>query len=141
MSKSAKNNNPKWKNIKLRDQSFEILKAYRTSGTDDDYIFPILDNSKDLDNPSTFDSEKGNKNAVINKLLKEIAQRAGIEQNLTFHIARHSFARYAASQEMSVYSISKALAHSDLKTTQVYLESFDVKLLDKEMDELFSSEE
>jgi len=68
MSKSAKNNNPKWKNIKLRDQSFEILKAYRTSGTDDDYIFPILDNSKDLDNPSTFDSEKGNKNAVINKL-------------------------------------------------------------------------
>lgn len=137
MSKSMKNHNPKWKNIKLNDRSFEILKDYRTSGNDSDFIFPILDTSKDLENPSVFDSDKGSKNADINKSLKELAKKAGIELSLTFHISSHSFARHAANMGMNVYAISNALAHSDLKTTQTYLSSFNESLLDKEMDSIF----
>ncbi len=51
----------KWKNFKLNEYSFNILKDYRTSGSEEDYIFPILDTSKDLSIPSVFDSEKSSK--------------------------------------------------------------------------------
>lgn len=137
MSKSQKNNNPKWKNIKLSEQSFAILREYRSSGSDQDFIFPILDTSKNLDDPFIFDKDKSSKNVMINANLKKIAKKAGIELNLTFHISRHSFARHAANMGMNVYAISDALAHSDLKTTQTYLESFNESLLDKEMEAIF----
>lgn len=137
MSKSLHTGTPKWKNIKLNDFSFEILKHYRKSGSDDDYIFPILDTSKDLRNPAVFDSDKTSKNVMVNKLLKKVAKKAGIQLKLSFHISRHSFARHAANMGMNVYAISNALAHSDLKTTQTYLNSFNESLLDKEMSSIF----
>lgn len=137
MSKSAKNNEPKWKNIKLNDHSFRILKDYRTSGQDEDYIFPILDTSKDLNDPVIFDSDKASKNTMVNTNLKRLAKLAKIELSISFHISRHSFARHAANMGMNVYAISNALAHSDLKTTQTYLNSFNESLLDKEMESIF----
>lgn len=137
MSKSQKNTNPKWKNIKLSDQSYEILKDYRSSGNEDDFIFPILDPTKNNDDPIVFDVEKSRNNAIINKTLKSIAKKADIELSLSFHISRHSFARHAANMGMNVYAISNALAHSDLKTTQTYLNGFNESLLDKEMDSIF----
>lgn len=137
MSKSLNAGNPKWKNIKLNDHSFEILKHYRKSGSDDDYIFPILDTNKDLNTPAVFDSDKSSKNVMVNKALKKVANKAGIQLKLSFHISRHSFARHAANMGMNVYAISNALAHSDLKTTQNYLSGFNESLLDKEMSSIF----
>jgi site-specific recombinase XerD len=137
MSKSVKNHNPKWKNIKLNDRSFEILKDYRSAGCEDDYIFPILDTTKNLNDPAVFDADKSSKNVMVNSKLKKIARLANIELSLSFHISRHSFARHAANMGMNVYAISNALAHSDLKTTQTYLNSFNESLLDKEMSSIF----
>lgn len=137
MSKSSKNKSPKWKNIKLNEYSFQILKDYRTSGSENDYIFPILDTGKDLEIPTVFDSEKSSKNAMVNANLKTLAKMAGIELSLSFHISRHSFARHAANMGMNIYAISNALAHSDLSTTQVYLSGFNESLLDKEMSSIF----
>jgi len=54
----------------------------------------------------------------------------------SFHIARHSLARFAV-ERMSVYLIAMALAHSDIKTTQIYLDSFNEKLPDKVLDSSF----
>lgn len=65
---------------------------------------------------------------------KEMAE---FELSLSFHISRHSFARHAANMGMNIYAISNALAHSDLKTTQTYLNSFNENLLDKEMESIF----
>ncbi|HLR36858.1 MAG TPA: tyrosine-type recombinase/integrase, partial [Chitinophagaceae bacterium] len=67
-----------------------------------------------------------------------IAELAEIEENVTTHIARHSFANFARKKGMSLYSISKALAHSNLKTTEQYLNSFDEEMLDTEMENLFT---
>lgn len=137
MSKTAKNTTPKWKDIKLNDRSFAILKEYRTTGVETDYIFPILDTDKNLKNPVIFDKNKASKNAIANKALKRLAKKAAIDTKISFHMSRHSFARHANSMGMNVFAISNALAHSDLKTTQVYLKSFDENLLDKEMANLF----
>jgi site-specific recombinase XerD len=62
---------------------------------------------------------------------------AGIDTYMSFHIARHSFARFAATQGMNIYAVSNALGHTKLETTQIYLNSFDESLLDKEMEYLF----
>lgn len=139
MSKTSNNSNPKWKNIKLLPEAIEILELYNYDNRNkDEHLFPIVDTSKKLDDPIVFDKEKQSQNTQANKRLKVIAQKAGINQSLSTHIARHSFANFALKKGMSVYSISKALAHSDLKTTETYLNSFDEELLDKEMESIFN---
>ena len=139
MSKTRNNRQPKWKNIKLLPQALEILEAFEWKDKEDDeYLFPILDTSKKLDDPAVFESDKQGKNALVNKNLKKLAKKAEIDINLSTHIARHSFANFALKQGMSPYAISKALAHSDLKTTEHYLKSFDEEILDSEMEELFT---
>ncbi|MEQ8524345.1 site-specific integrase [Gracilimonas sp.] len=139
MSKTTSNAEPKYKNIKLRDDSYEILERYNYGQMEDEsYLFPILDTGKNVNDPLIFDREKQSKNAIANKDLKKIAKKAEIDLTLSTHIARHSFANYALKSGMGVYAISKALAHYDLATTESYLKSFDEELLDSEMDALFN---
>ncbi|MEX1014159.1 MAG: site-specific integrase [Candidatus Paceibacterota bacterium] len=140
MSKTTSNSEPKWKSIKLQPDSIEILKRYNWESKDEnEFLFPIVDKEKDVSDPIIFDREKQSKNAMVNRDLKEIAKKAEIDQNLSTHIARHSFANYALKSGMNLYAISKALAHSDLATTESYLKSFDEELLDNEMDALFEA--
>lgn len=55
-----------------------------------------------------------------NKALKEIAEIAGIEKHLTFHVARHTFGTLALESGVSVETLQEVLGHSDIKTTQIY---------------------
>lgn len=138
MDKTSKNKNPKWKSIKLLPPALKILEAYNyKEKAPSEYLFPIVDLSKDLQDPFVWDREKSSKTALANRDLKEIGELAGIEEDITTHIARHSFANYARKQGMSIYSISKALGHSNLSTTEKYLKSFDEEQLDEEMESLF----
>ena len=56
----------------------------------------------------------------MNSYLKEIADICGIKKNLTFHIARHTFATLCLSKGVPVESVSKILGHTNIKTTQIY---------------------
>lgn len=47
-------------------------------------------------------------------------ERAGIEKRISFHCARHTFATLALTRGADLYSISKLLGHTNVKTTQVY---------------------
>jgi len=139
MNKTRKNAKPKWKNIKQLPQAIEILEAYNfREKKPKEFLFPILDTTKNLKDPMVFDKDKQSKTAMMNRDLDDIAGLADIEENVTTHIARHSFANFARKKGMSLYSISKALAHSNLKTTEQYLNSFDEEMLDTEMEELFN---
>lgn len=139
MSKTRNNSEPKYKNIKLLPQAIAILEAYDfLQMSPEHYLFPIVDTDKNLEDPQVFDREKQSRNAIQNRRLKKLAKKAEITENLTTHIARHSFANFARKSGMNIYAISKALAHSDLKTTETYLDSFDEEMLDNEMDELFN---
>jgi len=55
---------------------------------------------------------------------------------ITFHVARHSFASVLKKSGVNIALISEALGHSDLATTQIYLDSFDNEQVDEAMKNL-----
>lgn len=60
-------------------------------------------------------------NQKLNSYLKEIADVCGIAINLTFHVARHTFATTVTlGNGVSIEAVSGMLGHSDIKTTQIY---------------------
>lgn len=128
-----------WKNIRLLPQALSILDRYRLDEPNPEaFIFPILDKGKRYDNESFLKQQISSKNALVNRGIKALAKKAGIQENVTFHVARHSFADFARTSGMNIYDISKALGHTDIKITQSYLKSFDETSLDAEMERLFN---
>lgn len=59
-------------------------------------------------------------NQKMNAYLKEIGDVCGINKNLTFHLARHTFATMMLTLGADLYTTSKLLGHADVKMTQVY---------------------
>ncbi len=76
-------------------------------------LFPILSNQK------------------LNSYLKEIADLCEIKKNLTFHVARHTFATTVTlTNGVPIESVSKMLGHTSLKTTQIYAKVIEKKIAD-----------
>ena len=78
--------------------------------------------------------------AFLNRLLKKLAIKAQIFKNLTFHIARHSFATtITLNNDVPLITVSKMLGHSNVRTTQIYAKvlqkkvSSDMEILNKKL--------
>ncbi|MBD0725836.1 recombinase [Flavobacterium sp. L1I52] len=68
-------------------------------------------------------------NQKMNAYLKEIAGVCEIEKELTFHIARHTFATTVTlTNGVPIESVSKMLGHKNLRTTQHYAKVLDKKV-------------
>lgn len=65
--------------------------------------------------------------AWINRPLKTWVAKAGINKNITFHCFRHTFATLQLSSGTDIYTVSKMLGHTNVKTTQVYAKVIDEK--------------
>ncbi len=70
-------------------------------------------------------------NQRINAYLKEIADLCKIKKNLTFHIARHTFATTVTlSNGVPIETVSKLLGHTKIATTQIYARVIERKVSD-----------
>ncbi|NVM66773.1 site-specific recombinase XerD [Mucilaginibacter sp. SG538B] len=97
-----------------------IIEKYRNHEKclNNDRALPILSNQK------------------MNAYLKEIASIAGINKELTFHIARHTFATtITLNYGVPIETVSKMLGHTNIKQTQQYAKLTDKKVSD-DMEEL-----
>lgn len=111
MTSRKKTNQPV--RVPLLPKAFEIVEKYRNhpkalaSGT----LFPNLSNQK------------------LNAYLKEIADFCSIEKNLTFHLARHTFATTVTlTNGVPIETVSKMLGHTSIRTTQIYAKVIENKV-------------
>jgi hypothetical protein len=116
-------------NIKLREQAKEIIEKYTYHRKKATYLFPIL-------NAQSHKTAMQKQNRIhkvlgqINGELKVLASELEIEADMTTYVARHSFASILKNYGVNVSLISEMLGHTDLKTTQIYLDSFENEQLD-----------
>lgn len=60
-------------------------------------------------------------NQKLNSYLKEIADLCGIEKNITFHLARHTFAMtMTLAKGVPIETVSKMPGHTNIVTAQIY---------------------
>lgn len=123
------------KPIKIGIQQEAMLIIEKYSKESNGYLFPILDNKVHktaLQKQNRIHKIRGK----VNEVLKILGKRLGIEANITTYVARHSFASVLKKSGVNIALISEALGHSDLATTQIYLDSFDNEQVDEAMKNL-----
>ena len=104
-------------NVLLLDIPKAIIAKYGEKTYRNGKLFPMLTNQK------------------TNSYLKEIADICGIKKNLTFHLARHTFATMSLSKGVPMESVSKMLGHTNIRTTQIYARITNKKI-EHDMEEL-----
>ncbi|WP_282085249.1 site-specific integrase [Aquimarina algiphila] len=68
-------------------------------------------------------------NQKLNSYLKEVADKCNISKNLTFHMARHTFATtITLSNGVPIETVSKLLGHTKIVTTQIYSRVIEQKI-------------
>lgn len=117
----------------ISEEAMQIIKKYESESKG--YLFPIL-NTNIHKTPLQKQNRIHKMLGKINKNLKLIAAQLNVDANMTTYVARHSFASVLKKSGVSIALISEALGHSDLSTTQVYLDSFDNEQIDAAMQNL-----
>ena len=116
--------------IKLPNKALEIIKKWQDApNASSRFIFPALPDHINLNDPVELDRQISSKTAYINKNLKIIAEKVGIEKKLSFHISRHTWATRALRKGISIDKVSKLMGHAAIKETQIY-----AKIVNEELD-------
>ena len=100
-------------NVPLLPQALEIIEKYRSHPDiiNGNKLIPLIANCK------------------VNEYLKEIADVCEIRKNLTFHMARHTFATTVTlTNGVPIETVSTMLGHKSLKTTQIYVKVLENKV-------------
>lgn len=117
-TKRQKTNTPS--RIPLLGPALDIIAKYHDhpKSNNENTLLPVVSNQK------------------MNAYLKEISTICGINKELTFHCARHTFATTVTlSNGVPIESVSKMLGHKSIRTTQHYAKITDRKVAN-DMDNL-----
>ncbi|MCK9282324.1 MAG: site-specific integrase [Melioribacteraceae bacterium] len=112
----------------LLPQMIDIIKKWGTKDKKpDSYIFPFLSHvHKSNDEKQAKDEKKIIQNCtrLINKKMAAISTALNYD-NISTYTARHSYATVLKRSGANIAFISESLGHSDLRTTENYLASFE----------------
>lgn len=115
--------NPKLITIFLTEDLMDIINRLGNSDKSPaNYIFPILRHS--VSALERFDMVRAF-NKFINDGMAKIAERVGNEKKVTTLVSRHTFSTQMKKAGATTEYIQEALGHTDKRTTEHYLDSFD----------------
>lgn len=125
--------------VPLPEPAIHIISQYGNESRQDDYLLPLLKRGG-LGSDIDIRREISSANAIANKNLKALAERAGMpSEGLSTHVARHSFADLARRVSGDIHAIMQTLGHSDINVTQGYLTSLDNDAVDRLTDQMWNS--
>ncbi|AYN03525.1 site-specific integrase [Flavobacterium sp. 140616W15] len=119
----------RWKEISLEDGRAKLhFTQKKTKGVE---YMPISEQALDLCGeprlPEQLVFEDLPDPSWISRPLKKWIELAGIKKNITFHCFRHTFATLQLSSGTDIYTVSKMLGHTNVKTTEIYAKVIDEK--------------
>lgn len=119
----------RWKEISLEDGRAKLhFTQKKTRGVE---YMPISQQALDLCGeprlPGQLVFEDLPDPSWISRPLKKWVESAEIKKNITFHCFRHTFATLQLSSGTDIYTVSKMLGHTNVKTTQIYAKVIDEK--------------
>lgn len=109
--------------IYLNDDAKGIIKKWgNCDHSPENYIFPILDKEMTAEKQYAAIQQF---TKIVNKYIGIIATDLNLEKHVTTYTARHTFSTVLKRSGASTEFISEALGHSNKKTTESYLDSFE----------------
>ena len=118
-----------WKEIQIDGDQVRLnFTQQKTKGVE---YMPISEQALQLcgeqGNPNQLVFEDLPDPSWISRPLKKWIETAGITKKITFHCFRHSYATLQLSSGTDIYTVSKMLGHTNMKTTQIYAKVVDEK--------------
>jgi len=130
--------------LSLKESDFEVeldgpiwCKIYRTK-SDSLCPVPLLKSSAEIMNKYLMDAKVGGRHTVfpaitnqyVNRCLKIIKEACEIATPMTFHIARHTFAKTVALKNgVPLETVQMMMGHSKISTTQIYADVDEEKIM------------
>lgn len=109
--------------IPIVEEAKEILAHYKKDKrASNDFILPYVKEA-DWQDPEDVQRKINTTISNFNKRLKTIAEKAGIEKNMTNHISRHTFGNISGDK-IPLPILQKLYRHKSLNTTAVYQGNF-----------------
>jgi|688.fasta_scaffold13359_15 integrase len=87
------------------------------------YIFPFLRGYENETDITKLSNKVSSSVSLINKSLKVIGKEVNINKRLTNHLSRHSITSISKSLGTDIYDLKDMLGHTNIKQTEVYINS------------------
>lgn len=126
--------NLRWKDIVCNDGKYMIATVQQKTSTP--IYTPLSKNAvkwlperkTDDDNALVFADLPSR--TMINKVLRQWVEKAGIDKVITYHTSRHTFGTMMMTVGADLYTTCKLMGHADVRTTQIYAKIVDSKKIE-----------
>ncbi len=125
-------NNLEWKQVQKEGENWKInFHQQKTKGLQYHYI---NEQARELMGKMEDGNERVFKglrySAYMNTALMQWILKAGITKHITFHCGRHTYATLQLTLGTDLFTVSKLLGHSEIRTTQIYAKVIDKKKIE-----------
>ena len=119
----------RWKNIKKVEEGVYQIEIIQQK-TKTKVVIPLSDNALQWLPERYMDGEENRpfvmpETSCAYDILHQWTKAAGIKKHVTFHVGRHTYATLLLYYGADLYTVSKLLGHTNVKTTQIYAKVMD----------------